>query len=505
MEKTPSENKKSDHVVIRKVVTSFIAMLVLLLASSLTMSYVANRGFVSTTENAEALALVGPLQELDRSARSLNAIYKMISLGNTEESVKLLDKLATIKTDYNKAIEILSKANATGINLESLKTKYTEVEKKGGEMAMAFIDGDNTKGKALSKSVEEVALKLEKEIADTISTTFSSKTTEVRDFFEHMRLLSFVLMAVSTVFAIIIIVSIVRGIRKALELEQVTLKEKITDVVQRLSLNTETLSEASVNLNEANEKLASSSEEQSQAAAQVVSAIEEMKATVEETLRQTKQSSAISDKTQNMATSGRTAVQKMSDSMTEIQSANQKLTEIVNLMSEITVKTNVINDIVFQTRLLSFNAAVEAARAGDHGKGFAVVADEIGNLAIQSGQSAQAINQLLKDGNEKVNSVVDEIQERTGVAEQISSECVEIFNQLETLNTELNEAITQINSATNEVKVGIEHAATSITQIDHAINLNTQITRDTQVQSAEVKSGSNDLVSSVGMLKSIIE
>jgi len=40
-----------------------------------------------------------------------------------------------------------------------------------------------------------------------------------------------------------------------------------------------------------------------------------------------------------------------------------------------------MNDIVFQTKLLSFNASVEAARAGIHGKGFAVVADEVGNLA----------------------------------------------------------------------------------------------------------------------------
>jgi|GEM_PF-6354453 len=517
MDNTPGINNKkiatkSDHIVIRKVITSFTIMLVLLLASNLTMSYVASRGFTSTDESLQAIQLIEPLRKVDGSITSITAIYKLIALSSIDDSLLLLDKLVAIKLEYVKNIADLEKTqkaeHVTSLNLEAIKSKYKDIETLGQEMALAFIEGDVVKGKELIKKVEASGAALEavnKNILLNNYKAIKDSGEAVRDFFKLMRMLAFALMAASVIFAIIILISIVRGIRRALEIEQQTLKEKITDIVQRLSASTQILSAASLNLNDANDKLASSSEEQTQAASRVVAAVDEMTAIVQETLKQTQQSAEISEKTQKMTRSGREAVQKMSDSMSEIQAANLKLTEIVQLMSEITSKTNVINDIVFQTKLLSFNASVEAARAGEHGKGFAVVADEIGNLAVQSGQSAQAINHLLSDGNEKVNSVVKDIRERTGAAEQTSIECVNIFTNMEALNTKLNSAITQISSATNEVKIGIEHTATSIAEIDQAINFNTKITRDNQAQSTEVKQGSNELSTMVEMLKNIIE
>src|SRR5690606_14658037 len=75
-----------------------------------------------------------------------------------------------------------------------------------------------------------------------------------------------------------------------------------------------------------------------------------------------------------------------------LETIADQLNDFQNTFSSVEEKTNMINDIVFQTKLLSFNASVEAARAGHHGKGFSVVAEEIGRLAETSGTSASAIN-----------------------------------------------------------------------------------------------------------------
>ena len=66
-----------------------------------------------------------------------------------------------------------------------------------------------------------------------------------------------------------------------------------------------------------------------------------------------------------------------------------------------------INDIVLKTQLLSFNASIEAARAGQHGRGFAVVAEEVGNLAQLSGGAATEIHTLLQGSLTQVDDIIN--------------------------------------------------------------------------------------------------
>ena len=95
--------------------------------------------------------------------------------------------------------------------------------------------------------------------------------------------------------------------------------------------------------------------------------------------------------------------------MTSISESTEDLDSINNSIRGIQ-KTQVINDIVFQTQLLSFNASIEAAKAGVHGKGFSVVAEEVGKLAVLSGTAASEISEILKESSKTISTTMKIIE-----------------------------------------------------------------------------------------------
>lgn len=108
--------------------------------------------------------------------------------------------------------------------------------------------------------------------------------------------------------------------------------------------------------------------------------------------------------------------------MKSIQDSNQRIEALVKIIEEIGEKTEIIDDIVFKTQLLSFNASVEAERAGEHGRGFSVVAQEVGNLAQLSGKAATEIASIVKNSIKEANLVSKENKERVTVGEHLTKD-----------------------------------------------------------------------------------
>lgn len=196
-------------------------------------------------------------------------------------------------------------------------------------------------------------------------------------------------------------------------------------------------------------EIANSSRSLSEGAADQASAIEELTATVatvaglaDESAKRTQEAY---DNIKNSADKAECEKQKMAELTEEMHRITEISKEIENIITA-------IEDIASQTNLLSLNASIEAARAGDAGKGFAVVADQIGKLASDSAQSAINTRELIGKTLEEIEKG-NAITASTSVAFDMVIEDMKAFAEVA---QQTNENVKNQAQALEQVEQGIE-------------------------------------------------
>ncbi|TCS41134.1 methyl-accepting chemotaxis protein [Reinekea marinisedimentorum] len=150
--------------------------------------------------------------------------------------------------------------------------------------------------------------------------------------------------------------------------------------------------------------------------------------------------------------------QGISELRGHLESAVSEIGEMNGAVENIEKILVVIRSIADQTNLLALNAAIEAARAGEHGRGFAVVADEVRSLANRTQDSTSEINGIIEGLNVAVTKAVSVIEQGS----QMANESDERFDSLTHTLTELNSSIEKLGSSSDHIaSIASDQSATA--------------------------------------------
>ncbi len=239
--------------------------------------------------------------------------------------------------------------------------------------------------------------------------------------------------------------------------------------------------------------LTDASEHQAQQITEVSTAITQMAGSIEQVSNNASQSQEVARQSVSLAVQGNSAVKKAINGMDtireQIQETSKRMKRLGESSQQIGEIVELINDIAEQTNILSLNAAIQAAMAGEAGRGFAVVADEVQRLAERSGNATRQIDALVKtiqsDTSEAISSMEQSTSEVVSGA-RLSQDAGASLEQIEAVSQQLAELINNISDNAKQQAVAAVSTSESMSVIQ-------EITMQTST-------GTNESAAAIGRL-----
>ena len=232
-----------------------------------------------------------------------------------------------------------------------------------------------------------------------------------------------------------------------------SIKESFVYILKEFNITLTKIKDASGQVDTGSDEIAAAANDLASGTGEQASAVEELTATINTVSEMAEKAAEDAEKSyHNMLES----VQEAEAEKRQMQELQAEMIRIKEISGEIEAIITTIEEIASQTSLLSLNASIEAARAGDAGRGFAVVADQIGKLATDSAQAAVNTRQLIGKTIEEIDKGNEVTETPAAGFERIIAE-LGVFADASKANSEVSKAQAQ---ALSQVEDGIEQIST---------------------------------------------
>jgi methyl-accepting chemotaxis protein len=478
----------------RKIVAGYALVLALLLVA-VGAAFLAIRSLENTYTRfiEEDTQLILGATQLKLELRDQTAQFREILLYPQEES-RLLDELRQSYRQFDAVIEQMRKLTRTDVGRGLVEQiAGLQIQHKAGEAKIIQMIQQRKRTEALDLNFKEVlplTIELRKKCDRFIAQEQKILAEGRADLAATVKRASWAVMVAS-------VVALLSGLAVAFLLTRMITGQLRDSVAQLSSSSAEILATTT--------QVASGAAETATAVNETTTTVEEVKQTAQVSAQKAKYVAESAQKTSQVSTRGKTAVGEAVEGMNRIREQMESVAESIVRLSEqnqaIGEIIATVNDLADQSNLLAVNAAIEAAKAGEHGKGFAVVAQEVKSLAEQSKQATAQVRGILGDVQKATTEAVMATEQGTKAVDRGVSVAAEAGDAIAKLAESIGEsaqAATQIAASSQQQLVGMDQIATAMENIRQATTQNVAGTKQAE-QAAQTLNALG------GRLRSMIE
>jgi methyl-accepting chemotaxis protein len=278
----------------------------------------------------------------------------------------------------------------------------------------------------------------------------------------------------------------------------------LRSVIVEVNATSQQVAAASTEIAASAEEMAAGMTRQTQETTQTSAAVTEMSSSVGEIAAKASQTALQAKQSGELARTGGEAVANV---VREIEQVNQIVGQAADIITSLGNKSEqigrivgVINDIADQTNLLALNAAIEAARAGEHGRGFAVVADEVRKLAERTTVATKEVSESIASIRTETQRAVGQIAEGTSKVRQ----SVDSASKAGAGMTSIVESSRSVTDLIQSIAAAAEEQSAATEQVSRAVQTVAAVARESASGASQASEAAGSLSSKAEQLRALI-